>query len=325
MISDTSTSSIRLGIAIPTMNRPDMLRMALRSALAQRRPADVIYILDNSSKPDTDLLSEFVGAPIRYRHEATRFPVEEAFTRVLRETEADYVCLLEDDNLFGPDHLAAMEEAIRLHPNAGVYSSAAFVFSDDCGAISRNIFAPCWPHPVLDTTPIFIEPGLALATSIFGTPLCASATAINSAVLKNTQLVPSLCRSPHDCWRWAQLSAKNGLVFVPQITAWFRVHGSNISHDIRGKQHRAENWKVTQLVLDLMEQNDLDPEEWTKRLSAILSPERRRFLATVFLRHRKLSAARRFLPPLLQRSSLWACAPEVASISFNMLLTRLGR
>ncbi|MCO6401839.1 MAG: hypothetical protein J5I99_11525, partial [Verrucomicrobia bacterium] len=78
-------------------------------------------------------------------------------------------------------------------------------------------------------------------------------------------------------------------------------------------------------VLDLMEQNDLDPEEWTKRLSAILSPERRRFLATVFLRHRKLSAARRFLPPLLQRSSLWACAPEVASISFHMLLNRLGR
>ncbi len=319
-----STDRISLGVTIPTMNRPELLRAALRSAWDQRRKPDEIYVLDNSAERDAALEEEFRHLPLRYIHRSERVGVEKAFDLALRGPETDYVCLLEDDNLFGVDHLATMEEAIRCRPAAGVFGSAAYVFRKETGPLHHPIFAACWPTTAPAAAPSWLEPGIVLATHIYSVPFAASALAINRAVLKSTELELTKIRGPQDRWRWAQLAAKTGAVYVGRATAWYRLHESNISSDITKVQWRHENREVTRRVVQLMEANGLDPVENTRQLSALITPAAREFLAGFLIRQRMLDYLTRLLPPLLDKASFAQCLPLIPSLAWRERFGKLG-
>jgi len=253
--------SVRLAVAIPTMNRPDFLRAALKSVAAQSRQPDEVYIFDNSAQADAGVVVEFPGLRIRYENLAQRVGVEEAFHRCISRADGDYVALLEDDNLWLAGHLQKVEEMIQLYPAAGVYGTQAEYVSGEPVNRLGKIFASGWPENGVADVPLLIGPEVAAAMHFFCTPICASALVINRQVYDRESLNLPGFGFIQDRWMWAQLAVRAGMVVYRQVTVLFRIHEGQISHHLSRERRIKENGEVTRALYALMVKQGLSPEK----------------------------------------------------------------
>lgn len=100
-------------IVIPTYNRPEYLRAALDSVLAQTYTNLEILISDDSTTDASEkMLQEYLARDVRikyYRHSGFTMTKNWAWIRkYIRESPLEYVNWLMDDDLFHPEKIARM-------------------------------------------------------------------------------------------------------------------------------------------------------------------------------------------------------------------------
>ncbi|MEU3059175.1 glycosyltransferase family 2 protein [Streptomyces subrutilus] len=113
---------------IATHRRPDALREAVRSALAQTVPDHVVIVVDDGAG-----LPELVADPRLFAVSLARNTATAGVVRNvgIRLTRSRYVAFLDDDNLWEPDHLA--QALAVLEPAGGpdaVYTALRRVLPD---------------------------------------------------------------------------------------------------------------------------------------------------------------------------------------------------
>jgi glycosyltransferase involved in cell wall biosynthesis len=95
---------------IPAFHCAGSSDRAIRSVLAQSRPADEIIVVDDAS---TDSLREVVQPPVRYvRHEVNRGAAAARNTGA-RLSDADYLVFLDADDALAPDAIEKMHRAVE--------------------------------------------------------------------------------------------------------------------------------------------------------------------------------------------------------------------
>jgi glycosyltransferase involved in cell wall biosynthesis len=103
MGSGTSLVQVRT----PTYKRPDALRRALRSVLDQSWPDWIVDVYDDDpQQAGRPVCAELADPRIRYHHNTTqRFASKniDACFSAANPADADYFCVLEDDNFLLPD------------------------------------------------------------------------------------------------------------------------------------------------------------------------------------------------------------------------------
>ena len=100
-------------IVIPTRERPDVLRFAIKTVLKQTRPNFELVIMDNCSPPATRaVVDEFDDPRVRYFRSPERLSMSDNWERALEHVTGDYVTYLGDDDGLMPD---AVEIAERFH------------------------------------------------------------------------------------------------------------------------------------------------------------------------------------------------------------------
>lgn len=113
---DTSPQP-RVTIAIPTFNRPQLLKETLASAWAQKGFADYdIIVVDNASTPENvsavlAMLRE-AGKPVRYYVNTANMGVFRNWNRCLSLARGEWVSILNDDDLLKPTFLQKMMEQV---------------------------------------------------------------------------------------------------------------------------------------------------------------------------------------------------------------------
>jgi glycosyltransferase involved in cell wall biosynthesis len=111
-----------ISICIPTYRRPDLLRVAVRSAVAQTYPEIEIIVGDDS--PDSrstqaiKALRETASCPIRYEHHQPGLGQNENVNRLFSLTRGDRLILLHDDDALLPD--AALHLDSVWEPGTGI-------------------------------------------------------------------------------------------------------------------------------------------------------------------------------------------------------------
>jgi glycosyltransferase involved in cell wall biosynthesis len=106
---------MRISVIIPTYNRAALIGETLDSILAQTRPADEIIVVDDGSTDDTP-------AVIAARYPMVRLiRIANSGDMVgrnvgLRAATSDLVAFCDSDDLWRPDHLAAMARLWQLAP-----------------------------------------------------------------------------------------------------------------------------------------------------------------------------------------------------------------
>jgi glycosyltransferase involved in cell wall biosynthesis len=114
--------SDKVSIIVPTRNRKDWLRQALRSARDQTWTDKEIVVVDEASTDDTlaMLAAEYPEARV-VRHEAARGPSAARNSGVAAAT-GSWILFLDDDDVLHPEHIEALVKASKEAPLGAVVS-----------------------------------------------------------------------------------------------------------------------------------------------------------------------------------------------------------
>lgn len=126
-----------VSICTPTYQRPELLRRAIASCLAQTCGDFEMVITDNSTDDRSGaVVAAFNDPRLRYHKNVTNLGPFANFIKVAALAQGRYVKFLMDDDLLKPECLARMVAALEAHPTAGV----AMAPMDLVDAEERRIF-----------------------------------------------------------------------------------------------------------------------------------------------------------------------------------------
>jgi glycosyltransferase involved in cell wall biosynthesis len=210
-----------VSVVIPTYNRAELLRAAVRSVLAQTVPVREIVVVDDGSTDHTPALTRELagqGAPIVYLpgpHENRRGP---ARNRGFAATAAPLVAFLDSDDLWLPERLARQLAAWAARPEAGFAFCNVHRF-DERGLIGP---LPCLP------------PAADFNGSILG-PMLAEPLAVPSTLIVRREAfarVGGFADLPinEDYVLAVRLAAAYPASYVPAVLVHMREHTNRTSH-----------------------------------------------------------------------------------------------
>ncbi|MGN5595875.1 glycosyltransferase [Stutzerimonas nitrititolerans] len=113
-------------IVMTTYNRPDLLRFALDSVNSQTLQDFEVILVNDHGEGVESLLVQYSYSISYLRQGRNRGPAA-ARNAAHRLARGRYVVYLDDDDIFLPDHLQTLADALQKHPGEVVYSDALFV------------------------------------------------------------------------------------------------------------------------------------------------------------------------------------------------------
>jgi glycosyltransferase involved in cell wall biosynthesis len=118
-----------VSVIIPVHNRPEELRRAIRSVIAQSyRPLEVLVMDDCSSDDLSFVLREFQELPIRHFRNNEKTNANVMRNNGLREATGDYVAFLDSDDEFIENHISSKLAELQESQSDGIFGSS---FIDD--------------------------------------------------------------------------------------------------------------------------------------------------------------------------------------------------
>jgi len=201
---------MQFSVIIPTFNSSAVLKRAIKSVLDQSLPPFELLVIDDGSTDDSQEIIRAYGDSVHYlRLRHTGFPAIVRNQGILK-SRGTHIAFLDSDDAWHADKLAMVAEAIRNHPDAGVYYSD-FIAVDEvsrggnrvsCRDISRDAY-----KVLLKTNPI------ATSTAVVRRE-CFSACGMFSEDI----------RGPEDWDLWIRISRKFAIVHIPLALVEYTRH-----------------------------------------------------------------------------------------------------
>lgn len=113
---------MRFSVVIPVYNKADTILETVRSVLAQSCEDREIVIVDDGSSDALETMLEPVRGQIRLIRQQNA-GVSAARNRGIQESRGEYVCFLDADDLWLPDHLTTLSSAIDARPETRFLST----------------------------------------------------------------------------------------------------------------------------------------------------------------------------------------------------------
>lgn len=242
---------MRFSVIIPVFQGSAFVRQAVESALEQTHPPHEVIVVDDGSTDDpAGALGPLVDR-IVFLQQPNR-GVSAARNLALSRATGDWAVLLDHDDYWAPGRLEAMARHIDGDPGIGLVTTDAVVV-DELGSAVGRYYEKLTFHTVKQREALlrqnFVFVGAAFP-------------------LKSAQRLGGFDEDlsgvqDYDLWlRLALAGARIGLVDEP--LASYRVHASNMSHDVRAMS--AERRRVLAMLLD---RDDLAESERTIILSKL--------------------------------------------------------
>jgi glycosyltransferase involved in cell wall biosynthesis len=126
-LTNDSKDGILISVVIPVYNRPDELKRAIRSVLAQTFQQFEIIVTDDGSEVDIKTLcGSFEDDRIRYVRNDEHTNANIARNRGIKAARGDYIAMLDSDDAFLPNHLERRLAKIQEWNCDGIFGSAYF-------------------------------------------------------------------------------------------------------------------------------------------------------------------------------------------------------
>ncbi len=220
-----------VSVIIPTFNRPKYFREALDSALNQTYRNIEVFVSDNSTDDDTEILIRNCDdARIKYfRHRDFNAADNWNFARSYNNPKAEFVNWLMDDDKFYPPKIEKMVEVMRRRPDVSLVTSVRHVIDADGnitdtmpGTLDKNVFQP---GEVAGRNLLFT------CTNDIGEPTTAL---IRKSCLRDGDL----CRTADergfypliDVSTWLQVLSCGNLIWLAEPLSAFRFHAGQASN-----------------------------------------------------------------------------------------------
>lgn len=123
--AEVTRETLPISVIIRTKDRLSFLKQAVASVQAGSYPANVVVVNDGGASP-RDVLEGLEGVAI-VEHSASRGR-SEAMNAGVAAATSEYIAFLDDDDLYYPEHLDTLANAMALGNHVAVYSDAISVF-----------------------------------------------------------------------------------------------------------------------------------------------------------------------------------------------------
>jgi glycosyltransferase involved in cell wall biosynthesis len=121
----------KVSVIIPTRNRSRQLRLALRSALAQRDVDLEVLVIDDGSTDDTQATVSNVPDPrVRYLKRAASEGVSAARNAGIADARGRWIAFLDDDDVWAPTKVARQVDVMEANGRAWSYAGDVTVDSE---------------------------------------------------------------------------------------------------------------------------------------------------------------------------------------------------
>jgi len=224
-----------VSVLIPTFERPDLLEVALESAIEQSFDDIEILVGDNSDSDDTEnLVSNYDDPRIRYHRNRPGLGPQGNWLDLASRAEAPLVASLHDDDYWHPEFLATMAPPMLEDPSIAM-TFCDFWIVDETGSklfdltdqeairTHRSVMAAGNIDPEL-------ERGLRMV-AVWNAPQPAYA-----AVVRRREIVE--CEFPddtvplYDIWLSYQLVRKKKKIrYEPSRLTYYRQHSGSLTSD----------------------------------------------------------------------------------------------
>lgn len=112
-------------VIIPTYNRSAYLRRSIGSVLSQTYPHVLVYVYDNGSTDDTELVVKNIiseDSRVYYHKHEKNIGMIDNFNFGMSRVDTEYFTFLCDDDVFLPKFLEAAITGFNEHPDAKIYA-----------------------------------------------------------------------------------------------------------------------------------------------------------------------------------------------------------
>ena len=211
-------------VIIPTYNAARFLPMALDSVIAQTFSAWRILLVDDGSKDDTPALvqpyKDRLGDKLLYiRQDNAGLPA--ARNTAIRHATAEYLALLDADDVWLPNRLQTTYERFAAVPSAGL--TYGFNARIDSQGQLLDTFDRRNPHGEGRVAPYLYMRMLDLP--------CPTVTFRRSCV-EAIGLFDESLRASEDRDLWIRIASRFEVALIPQVIALYRLSSQSMSTDV---------------------------------------------------------------------------------------------
>ncbi len=206
-----------VSIIIPAYNQGHYLGAAVRSVLSQTWPHYEVIVVDDGSTDNTpEIARAFTDPRIRYIRQENR-GLSGARNTGIRNATGELVSFLDSDDLFLPEKLALLVEALRAQPNLGMLAGQAIIIDEHGRPTGRSF-----------TTPLPEDS----ARLLIWNPLHVGSVLVRRAWLDRVGPFDETLRSYEDWDMWLRL-ARAGCRFgwVDQPVSLYRFHRGQMTRN----------------------------------------------------------------------------------------------
>ena len=219
------TRTPKVSVIIPTYNRPDRLRTALASVLAQEYRDFQIIVVNDGATPVEPVIAAFNGDGriTLINHDRNRGLAASRNTG-LRQATGTYVCYLDDDDRFLPDHLRTLVDQLETGDCKVAYTDAWRVHEQIVGETITEITRD---QPYADE---FNPHQLLIGNYIPVLCVMHARACLDEVGLFDESLFV------HEDWDlWIRMATRYPFAHIPKTTAEFtwRVDGSSMTSHSR--------------------------------------------------------------------------------------------
>jgi glycosyltransferase involved in cell wall biosynthesis len=216
-----------LSILVPVFNAGRFLRATLESVVAQTQPADEVVILDNGSTDDTVAIAEAYADRPGFRLECNGRNIGAVpnWIRIATLARSAYLMWLPGDDVLTPDCVARWTEAVRNHPEIGLFLGGSTVI-DGAGAA---VAVP--PRPPLANG---IVPGGVLIDWMLanGQPNVVAGTVVRRSEYEAVGGYDARLRGAIDYDLYLRVAGRGAVFIDPRPNAACRDHAGQWSKDV---------------------------------------------------------------------------------------------
>ena len=219
---------VTFSVALCTYNGVAYLPDQLASLAAQTRLPDELVVRDDASADDTpDVIRAFAARapfPVRFERNADRLGSTRNFDGTIAACSGDLIALCDQDDVWRPDKLAALERRFQDSPGVGLVFSDADLVDEAL----RPIGARLWTRIGFDSRRRrFWQARGALTALVPGRIVTGATMAFRSAF--RTLVLPTpegIAPMIHDGWIALAIAAVAGVAFMEEPLIAYRQHGA---------------------------------------------------------------------------------------------------
>lgn len=142
MISETKTYPL-VSVLISTYNRPQTLPVAVASALNQTYPNIEVIVVRDGGKPVREVLAPFLDdSRLKFIDRSINRGKPYSFNEALQQVRGEFICYLDDDDLYYPFHIELLASALCANDHIGaVYTDLYKVHCNQTADGWRQVLA----------------------------------------------------------------------------------------------------------------------------------------------------------------------------------------